>query len=85
MNEQQFWKVIDELAPLGHRKIREIEHDIIDRELFCPDLPFIPYICEKHKLSAEQCLIISRNAREHECSNTIWKNVAYGDDQDEEA
>ena len=71
MTEDQYWKIIEELAPLGHRAIREIEDDIIDRQLLCPDLPLMPYTCKKHKLSPEKYIVISQNVHEHECPNTV--------------
>ena len=83
MAKSDYWEIIEKLTPLGYRKIREIEHDIIDRQLFQPDLPIMPYICERHKISPERYIVISEDVREHLCSNTIFKNIPYGGYEDE--
>ena len=70
---------LNELAGDYHR-IREIEHDIIERKLFSPDLPLMPYICEKHNIDIEQYIIISHNVHDHACSRAIYEKLTENQD-----
>jgi hypothetical protein len=74
-NEPRYWEIIEELATRGYREVREIEHDIIDRELFCPDLPIMEFIINKHKITPDQYSVIAECVHQHLCSNTILKNI----------
>jgi hypothetical protein len=77
---EQNQDIFNELISMGYHKIREIEHDIIDRKLFSPDLPIMPYICEKHNISIDQYIIISHNVHDHACSKAIYEKLI--DNQD---
>jgi hypothetical protein len=72
---EQNQDIFNELVSMGYRRIREIEHDIIDRELFCPDLPLMSYICEKHNIGIDRYIIISHDVHDHACSRAIYEKL----------
>jgi hypothetical protein len=77
---EQNQNIFNELVSMGYRRIREIEHDIIDRKLFSPDLPIMPYICEKHNISIDQYIIISHKVQDHACSKVIYEKLTENQD-----
>jgi hypothetical protein len=77
---EQNQDIFNELVSMGYHRIREIENDIIDRKLFSPDLPTMPYICEKHDIDIEQYIIISYKVHYHYCSNAIYKKLTENQD-----